>query len=88
MGAQEGHVGDTDEGPFLAGPEPDDRALLRDLGGSIKVGKAHAAQVGRQADEDVPAKGDGVRPGACSLAAALGPNPPFSAVMTTGASSN
>lgn len=54
VGAQEGHVGDPDEGPFLAGPEPDDRALLRDLGGGIEVGKANAAQVGGQADEDVP----------------------------------
>lgn len=54
MGAQQGHVGDADEGPLLAGPEPDDRALLRDLGGGIKVGEAHAAQVGGQADEDVP----------------------------------
>lgn len=32
--------------------------MLRDLGGSIKVGKAHAAQVGREADEDVPVEGD------------------------------
>lgn len=61
MGAQEEHVGDTDEGPLLAGPEPDDRALLRDLGGGVKVGKADAAQVGRQADEDVPARGEGRR---------------------------
>lgn len=45
-GAEEGHVGDADEGPFLAGPEPDDRTLLGDLGSSIKVGEAHAAQVG------------------------------------------
>lgn len=59
MGAQEGHVGDADEGPLLAGPEPDDRALLRDLGGGIKVGKAHAAQVGGQADEDVPGRETG-----------------------------
>lgn len=56
-GTQEGHVGDADEGPFLAGPELDDGALLRDLGGSIKVGKAYAAQVGSKADEDVPVKG-------------------------------
>lgn len=54
VGAQKGYVRDANEGPFLAGPEPDDRALLRDLRGSIKVGKAYAAQVGGQADEDVP----------------------------------
>lgn len=64
MGTQEGHIGDADEGPLLARPEPDDRALLRDLGGSIKVGKAHTAQVGGQADEDVPRRETGwkVRP--------------------------
>lgn len=54
VGAQKGYVGHTDEGPFLAGPEPDNRTLLRDLRGSIKVGKTYAAQVGGEADEDVP----------------------------------
>ena len=57
-GAQKGHVGDADEGPALAGPEPDDGALLGDLGRSIEVGKAHAAQVGSKANEDVPGEGD------------------------------
>ena len=58
VGAQKGHVGDADEGPPLAGPELDDGALLRDLGRSIEVGEAHAAQVGGKANEDVPGEGD------------------------------
>lgn len=58
VGAEEGHVRDTNEGPSFAGPELNDGALLRDLGGSIEVSKAHTAQVGGKADEDVPVEGD------------------------------
>lgn len=54
VGTQKGHIGDADEGPPLAGPELDDGALLGDLGRSIEVGEAHAAQVGGKANEDVP----------------------------------
>ena len=58
VGTQKGHIGDADEGPPLAGPELDDGALLGDLGRSIEVGEAHAAQVGGKANEDVPGEGD------------------------------
>lgn len=83
IGAQKGHVGDTDEGPPLAGPELDDRALLGDLGRSIEVGEAHAAQVGSEANEDVPGEGDRhVRAQAGRLGRPAAPppcrlNPPF-----------
>ena len=52
--AEEGDVGHPDEGPLLAGPELHHGPLLRGLGGRVEVGEAHAAQVGGQADEDVP----------------------------------
>lgn len=54
--AQQGDVGYADEGPLLTGPEQDDGALLRCLGRRVEVGEAHAAQVGRQADQNVPAR--------------------------------
>lgn len=53
--AQQGDVGDADEGPLLVGPEHDDGASLGGLGGHVEVGEADATQVGSQANEDVPA---------------------------------
>lgn len=55
MDTQQGHVGHADEGPFLVGPEHDDGAPLGGLGRHVEVGEAHAAQVGGEANEDVPA---------------------------------
>lgn len=43
MCAEEGDIGDTNESPFFTGPELYDRALFRDLGGSIEVGKTDTA---------------------------------------------
>lgn len=51
---EQGDVGHTDEGPLFVGPEHDDRASLRSLGGDVEVGKANAAQVRGQTYEDVP----------------------------------
>lgn len=55
MDTEEGDIGHPDEGPPLTGPEHDDGAPLRGLSGSVEIGEAHAAQVGGQADKDMPA---------------------------------
>lgn len=52
--AEEGNVGNPDEGPFLVGPEHDDGSSLRGLGRYVKIGEADAAQIGSQTNEDVP----------------------------------
>lgn len=52
--AEEGNVGDADEGPFLVGPEHNDGSSLRGLGRNVEVGEANATQVGSQTNEDVP----------------------------------
>lgn len=56
MSTEESDVGHPDECPLLTGPELDDGALFGDLGDSIKIGKADAAQVSCNTDEDVPGK--------------------------------
>lgn len=90
MGTQEGHVGDTDKGPLLTGPESDDWTLLGYLRGSIKVGEAHAAQVCGKADEDVPAREESSEPGAGSDRAvadtcvSLGHRPPLLSLPSRG----
>lgn len=53
---EQGDIGHTDEGPFLIGPEHDDRSSLRSLSRHIKVGKANATQIGGKANQDVPVK--------------------------------
>lgn len=73
VGTQEGHIGDTDKSPFLAGPESDDWTLFRYLRGSIKVGEAHTAQVCSKADEDMPAREGSGEPGAMLLPGATPP---------------
>lgn len=52
--AEKGDVGNPNERPSFTGPELYDRALLRDLWGSIKVSKADTAQVCRKANQNVP----------------------------------
>lgn len=52
--AEEGDVGNSNECPPFTGPELYDRALLRDLRGSIKVSKADTSQICRKANQDVP----------------------------------
>lgn len=54
MHAEQGDIWHANEGPFLTGPELDDRTLLGGFCGRIKIGKADTAQVGSQADQDVP----------------------------------
>lgn len=56
MSTEECDIGDPNECPLLTGPELDDGTLFGDLGDSIKIGKADAAQVSCNADEDVPGK--------------------------------
>lgn len=56
MCAEEGDVGNPNECPSFTGPELYDRALLRDLRGSIEVSKADTAQVRRKANQNVPDK--------------------------------
>jgi len=51
---EEGDVGNPNERPSFTGPELYDRALLRDLRGSIEVSKADTAQVRREANQNVP----------------------------------
>lgn len=57
---EEGNVGHADEGPFLVGPEHNDRSSLRGLSRDVKVGEANATQVGSQTNEDVPVRARGV----------------------------
>ncbi|ETE61176.1 Sodium/potassium/calcium exchanger 2 [Ophiophagus hannah] len=45
VSTEESDIGHPDECPLLTGPELDDGALFGDLGDSIKVGKADAAQI-------------------------------------------
>lgn len=54
MRAEEGDVGNADECPSLTGPELYDRALLRDLGGSVKISETDTAEVRRKANQNVP----------------------------------
>lgn len=54
MDTEEGNVGYTNERPLLIGPEHDDRASLRSLGGDVKIGKANATKVRSKTNEDVP----------------------------------
>lgn len=56
MDTEQGNVGHTDEGPFLVGPEHDDRSSLRGLSRNIKVGEANATQIGSQTNKDVPVR--------------------------------
>ena len=48
-------VGDAEPHVLVVGPEPQHRLLLGTLVAGVEVGVAHAGQVGRQADEYVPA---------------------------------
>lgn len=59
MDAEQGDIRHPDEGPFLVGPEHDDGPSLRGLGSDVKVGEANTAQVGGQANEDVPVREKG-----------------------------
>lgn len=54
MRAEEGDVGNADECPSLTGPELYDRALLGDLGGSVKISETDTAEVRRKANQNVP----------------------------------
>lgn len=54
MCAEKGDVGNSNECPPFTGPELYDRALLRDLRGSIKVSKADTSQIRRKANQNVP----------------------------------
>lgn len=56
MCTEEGDVGNSNECPPFTGPELYDRALLRDLRGSIKVSKADTSQIGCKANQNVPEK--------------------------------
>jgi len=59
--AEEADVGDADEGPPLAGPEHDDGPPLRGLRRHVEVGEANTAQIGGEADQDVPGEGGSER---------------------------
>lgn len=50
MDAKQGNIGNTNESPFLIGPEHDDGSALWSLGRNIKVGEANATQVGSKTD--------------------------------------
>lgn len=58
MCTEEGDVGNSNECPPFTGPELYERALLRDLRGSIKVSKADTSQIGCKANQNVPEKSD------------------------------
>lgn len=51
---EESDVGNSNECPPFTGPELYDRALLRDLRGSIEVSKADTSQICRKANQNVP----------------------------------
>lgn len=52
--AEEGDIRNSNERPSFTGPELYDRALLRDLRGSIEVSEADTAQVCSKANQNVP----------------------------------
>lgn len=56
MGTKQADIGNSDKSPLLAGPELYDGPLLWDFRCCIEVGKADTAEVGSQADENVPAR--------------------------------
>ncbi len=57
MHTQKSDVRHPDKSPFLAGPESDHGPLLWGLRHHVKISKAHASLIGRQADEDMPKEG-------------------------------